>query len=64
MDFWAAQSDTVSPLPFHTRVPYPYPAEMGYALDKHLKYLLEYNTRGVADPTGSSFRFRYSNSRR
>ena len=26
MDFYAAHGDTVAPLPFHTLVPYPYPA--------------------------------------
>ncbi len=60
MDFYAAHGDTVSPLPFHTLVPYPYPAGIGYPTDDaHLKYLLEYNTRGVAGPAGSSFRFDY-----
>jgi hypothetical protein len=51
MDFYAKYGDTVEPLPFHTLVPYPYPAGVSYPLDdEHLKYLLEYNTRGVAGP--------------
>jgi Flp pilus assembly protein TadD len=60
MDFYAAHGDTVSPLPFHTLVPYPYPQGVGYPEDeRHLKYMLEYNTRGVAGPAGDSFRFEY-----
>jgi len=60
MDFYAAHGDTVSPLPFHTLVPYPYPEGVGYPEDeRHLKYMLEYNTRGVAGPAGDNFRFAY-----
>ncbi|HWG57705.1 MAG TPA: FG-GAP-like repeat-containing protein [Candidatus Acidoferrales bacterium] len=60
MDFYAAHGDTVSPLPFHTTVPYPYPAGIGYPVDEqHLNYLLDYNTRGVAGPAGSSYLFNY-----
>ena len=60
MDFYAAHGDTVSPLPFHTLVPYPYPQGVGYPEDeRHMKYMLEYNTRGVAGPAGDSFRFEY-----
>jgi tetratricopeptide (TPR) repeat protein len=60
MDFYAAHGDTVSPLPFHTLLPYPYPKGVGYPEDEpHLKYMLEYNTRGVAGPAGDSFRFDY-----
>jgi tetratricopeptide (TPR) repeat protein len=60
MDFYAAHGDTVSPLPFHTLVPYPYPKGIGYPEDeRHLKYMLEYNTRGVAGPAGDAFRFEY-----
>jgi hypothetical protein len=60
MDFYAAHGDTVSPLPFHTLVPYPYPQGVGYPEDeRHLKYMLEYNTRGIAGPAGDSFRFDY-----
>jgi Flp pilus assembly protein TadD len=63
MDFYAAHGDTVSPLPFHTLVPYPYPDGVGYPEDEqHLKYMLEYNTRGVAGPAGDSFRFEYPKS--
>jgi Tfp pilus assembly protein PilF len=60
MDFYAAHGDTVDPLPFHTLVPYPYPAGIGYPMDaEHLRYWLEYNTRPVSGPAGSLFQFQY-----
>lgn len=60
MDFYAAHGDTVAPLPFHTLVPYPYPAGLAYPQDDaHLQYQLDYNTRGVAGPAGSTYRFNY-----
>jgi hypothetical protein len=60
MDFYAAHGDTVAPLPFHTQKPYPYPIGVSYPEDeRHLKYMLEFNTRGVAGPAGDSFRFQY-----
>ncbi len=60
MDFYAKYGDTVAPLPFHTLVPYPYPDGVAYPEDaEHLKYQLEYNTRGVAGPASPRFRFAY-----
>jgi Flp pilus assembly protein TadD len=60
MDFYAAHGDTVAPLPFHTSAPYPYPDGIAYPEDPaHLKYMLDYNTRGVAGPAGDSFQFNY-----
>ncbi|MGB8590335.1 MAG: FG-GAP-like repeat-containing protein [Candidatus Acidiferrales bacterium] len=60
MDFYAAHGDTVDPLPFHTLVPYPYPNGTVYPMDaEHLRYILEYNTRGVNGPAGSSYQFHY-----
>jgi len=60
IDFYAAHGDTVAPLPFHTLVPYPYPAGIAYPSDlDHLRYQLEYNTRGVAGPAVDTFRFQY-----
>jgi Flp pilus assembly protein TadD len=65
MDFYAAHGDTVSPMPFHTLIPYPYPAGTAYPSDDaHLKYEMEYNTRGVAGPAGSTYRFTYKDSPR
>jgi hypothetical protein len=60
MDFYAAHGDTVTPLPFHTKGSYPYPKGVAYPLDPaHMKYMLEYNTRGVAGPPGASYQFEY-----
>jgi tetratricopeptide (TPR) repeat protein len=60
MDFYAKYGETVAPLPFHTLVPYPYPAGIAYPQDdEHLKYQLQYNTRGIAGPASQSFRFNY-----
>ena len=60
MDFYAAHGDTVTPLPFHTLVPYPYPAGLAYPEDeRHINYLLEYNTRSVSSPAGSKFLFTF-----
>jgi tetratricopeptide (TPR) repeat protein len=64
MDFYAAHGDTVDPLPFHTLVPYPYPAGTNYPSDdQHLNYLLDFNTRPVAGPAGTAFRFQYPSSK-
>jgi tetratricopeptide (TPR) repeat protein len=58
MDFYAAHGDTVDPLPFHTLVPYPYPAGTAFPEDaQHLQYNLEYNTRPVSGAPPESFRF-------
>ena len=60
MDFYAAYGDTVSPMPFHTPIPFPYPAGIAYPEDKsHLEYELEFNTRGVAGPSGPEYLFQY-----
>src|SRR5579862_673311 len=63
MDFYAAHGDTVAPLPFHTLIPYPYPASSAaaYPTDPaHLDYQLEYNTRPVSGPLTQDFQFHYS----
>jgi len=60
MDFYAKYGETVAPLPFHTLIPYPYTDGVGYPEDeRHLNYILEYNTRGVAGPAGPLYRFNY-----
>lgn len=60
MDFYAAYGDTVSPMPFHAPLPFPYPRGVAYPEDKsHLEYQLEYNTRGVAGPSGPEYLFDY-----
>jgi tetratricopeptide (TPR) repeat protein len=64
MDFYAAYGDTVSPMPFHTPFPYPYPSGVAYPEDKaHLDYELEYNTRGVAGPSGPAYLFQYKSAK-
>ena len=65
MDFYAAHGDTVSPLPFHTLVPYPYPQGIGYPYDEwHVEWQIEYNTRAVDGPAGPLYRFKYPDSPR
>ena len=59
MDFYAAEGNTVDPLPFRTMGTYPYPRK-SYPLDElHLNYLLEYNTRYVSgnEPRGYWYDF-------
>jgi hypothetical protein len=59
MDFYAADGNTVEPLPFAKMGTYPYPGK-AYPLDaEHLQYLLEYNTRYLSgnEPRGYSYRY-------
>jgi tetratricopeptide (TPR) repeat protein len=59
MDFYAAEGNTVDPLPFARMGSYPYP-DKKYPLDaEHLNYLLEYNTRTVSgnEPSGYWYQF-------
>ena len=61
MDFYAADANTVSPLPFHGMGVYPYGTGKAYPLDKaHLDYLLQYNTRQVSGQEPRSYRFQFS----
>lgn len=60
MDFYAKFGGTVSPLPIHSLHFYPYPAGTSYPNDaRHVKYILQYNTRAVSGAPPSSYRFRY-----
>ena len=64
MDFYAADANTVAPLPFHGMGVYPYGAGKAYPLDKaHLDYLLQYNTRQVSGEEPRSYRFQFSGQR-
>jgi hypothetical protein len=59
MDFYAAEGNTVDPLPFAKMGIYPYPGKQ-YPLDaEHLNYLLQYNTRTVSgnEPSGYWYQF-------
>jgi tetratricopeptide (TPR) repeat protein len=58
MDFYAAQGDTVDPLPFRSMGTYPYSKEKSFPLDDaHMNDLLEYNTRHLSgnEPRGYAF---------
>ena len=62
MDFYADYGSTVTPLPKHTLVSYPYPRGIAYPTDpSHLDYLLRYNTRAVSGQPPISYRFQYRN---
>jgi hypothetical protein len=60
MDFYAAEANTVEPLPFHGMGRYPYPGKSFPVDDLHLRYQLEYNTRFVSgrEPRGYAYEFR------
>ncbi|MGH9732226.1 MAG: FG-GAP-like repeat-containing protein [Candidatus Acidiferrales bacterium] len=65
MDFYADFGGTVTPLPTHTLVSYPYPRGIVYPTDpRHLDYLLRYNTRAVSGQPPASYRFQYRNKAR
>jgi hypothetical protein len=60
MDFYAADGNTVAPLPFHTMGMYPYPAGKSFPLDDtHLNYMLNYNTRHLSGNEPQGYRFDY-----
>ena len=56
MDFYAADANTVAPLPFHDMKVYPYAGEYP---DWDLKYFLEYNTRFLSGKEPRSYRWEY-----
>ncbi|HUJ94886.1 MAG TPA: hypothetical protein VLW84_06465, partial [Terriglobales bacterium] len=63
MDFYAAESNTVGPLPFRAMGVYPYPAGKSYPLnDQRLNDLLNYNTRFISGDESPSYRFNYAPS--
>ncbi len=59
MDFYAADGNTVEPLPFRRMGTYPYSGKSFPGDDDHLKYMLEFNTRFVSgnEPQGYSYEF-------
>jgi tetratricopeptide (TPR) repeat protein len=60
MDFYAAEADTVQPLPFRTMGTYPYPKGRSFPLDDaHVAYFLNYNTRHLSGNEPKAFRFDY-----
>jgi tetratricopeptide (TPR) repeat protein len=57
MDFYAADSNTVDPLPFRSMGTYPYQPQKFPPDNSRLNYLLNYNTRHLSgnEPRGYSF---------
>jgi tetratricopeptide (TPR) repeat protein len=61
MDFYAAEANTVQPLPFRAMGTYPYPKGRPFPLDDaHVEYLLDYNTRHLSGNEPKGYRFDYS----
>ena len=60
MDFYAAEGNYVAPLPFLNMGRYPYSHNEGFPLDeKHVDYLLEYNTRHMSGNEQRGYWFDY-----
>ncbi len=59
MDFYAAEGNTVNPLPFASMTSYPYPGQSFPSDDFHLNYLLEFNTRYMSGNEAQGYEFRY-----
>jgi hypothetical protein len=60
MDFYAAEGNTVDPLPFRAMGTYPYPAGKAFPLDDaHLNYILNYNTRHLSGNEQRGYQFDY-----
>src|SRR6266498_1946458 len=59
MDFYAADGSTVEPLPFRRMGTYPYARKSFPADQKHLDYILKYNTRFVSgnEPQGYAYTY-------
>jgi hypothetical protein len=58
MDFYAYDPTSVDPLPFRAMGSYPYPGKK-YPLDRHLRDILEYNTRYMSGNEASGYAFQY-----
>jgi len=60
MDFYAAEANTVHPMPFRTMGTYPYPKGRSFPLDdSHVNYFLNYNTRHMSGNEAKGYRFDY-----
>jgi tetratricopeptide (TPR) repeat protein len=60
MDFYAAEANTVHPMPFRTMGTYPYPKGRTFPLDDaHVNYFLDYNTRHMSGNEPKGYRFDY-----
>src|SRR6266480_5117952 len=60
MDFYAAEGATVEPLPFRNMGTYPYPGKSFPIDDKHLDYLLNFNTRQMSGNEPQGYWYDYS----
>jgi tetratricopeptide (TPR) repeat protein len=61
MDFYAAEANTVHPLPFRAMGTYPYPKSRSFPMDDaHVDYFLDYNTRHLSGNESKGYRFDYS----
>ncbi len=64
MDFYAAEANTVQPLPFRAMGTYPYLPGTSFPLDDlRLGYFLNYNTRHVSGNESPSYRFDYASQK-
>ena len=63
MDFYAAEGNTVEPLPFRGMGTYPYPSKSFPADGDHLGYVLEYNTRFVSGNEPRGYAYQYERER-
>ena len=59
MDFYAYDPTHVEPLPFRDMGTYPYPDKSYPLIDRHLKDLLEYNTRYMSGNETTGYAFKY-----
>jgi hypothetical protein len=59
MDFYAADGNTVEPLPFRQMGTYPYQSKSFPSDAQHLNYMLKYNTRFISgnEPSGYAYEF-------
>lgn len=66
MDFYAADGNTVEPLPFRRMGTYPYPGKSFPTDEDHLDYMLKYNTRFVSgnEPRGYAYQFSKGGARK
>ncbi|PYV54433.1 MAG: hypothetical protein DMG97_02425 [Acidobacteria bacterium] len=60
MDFYAADGNTVEPLPFRGMGKYPYPGKLFPNDAEHLDYMLKYNTRFISGNEPRSYVYEFN----
>jgi len=60
MDFYAADGNTVEPLPFKQMGKYPYAGNLFTSDREHIEYMLKYNTRFVSGNEPQSYTYEYA----